>query len=139
MTGEIYRNMQGAGAAIGSLELCERPFRTDGDNTYDIVPLGPVLEGLGPKITELVVHVDCSEKTANLKYKVRNAYSYDGQNWQTGVDLISEQTTTGYVIGSSCTDRQKFGRYMRFEVCVNDTGAVEQAFLKVALYWKYDT
>jgi hypothetical protein len=139
MAGENYRNLQGGTAAVGSVELCDRPFQTDGDSSYDYFLVGPILEELGPKITELVVHVLVEEKSTNFVYKIRNQISFDGQTRVVGDDIIAEQSASGYYIGTAYTTRPKFGRYMRFEFCANDSGAPERAFIKVMLYWKYAT
>ncbi len=139
MAGDKIRKTQGARAVIGSAELCDRKFESDGDSNYDWFPVGPIFEDFGTKVVELQVHMLCREKSAGLKFKVRSQLSFDAQEWIVGEDIIAEQTASGYAIGAIYTNRAKLGRNMRFEIGVNDAGASEKGRLTAVLYWRFAT
>ena len=136
MAGETTRF--GAGQAIGSVELCDRVFMTDGDGEPDVFQLGPVLEELGPRIEELALHTLCREKAGGFTFTIQAEISYDGHKWDNVGDLFPAKSAEGYEI-SIFNTRSKLGRYMRFVVSGNDDEAPARARLAVTVYWRYAT
>ncbi|MFH1469574.1 MAG: hypothetical protein ABIO70_34635 [Pseudomonadota bacterium] len=139
MAGESTHRAGGA-AAIGSVELCDRTFWTDGSGNPVKYSVGPVLEELGPRVEELVLHMDCAEKSTNFEFKIHAEISYDGHFWTDAGDLCAYQTAEAYTIAVVNT-RTLLGRFMRFQVYATEVAgaAVESARVAVTLYWRYAT
>lgn len=94
--------------------------------TYQDHIVGPVVQGIGPHLEDIVVHARGRSFSSNFRYKVRMQWSYDADDWQPGtpVDLLGEQSITTPVISTPYTTRTNFGIYIRFLISVvsGDTG-----------------
>lgn len=116
--------------------LCEEEtFTTTGAGaTYVARPVGPVLDGLGPYIQDIVVHAYGRAFSTGFGYKVTAERSYDGETWTPfSADLLSAQTATGYRPLSAYSTRGDFGLMIRFKVEVNDGGAKEIGTLSITV------
>jgi hypothetical protein len=71
-------------------------------------------EGLGPSLVDLIVHAEGTNFTANFSYDVVLQYKFRNGAWTTvATSLVALQTATTYVIGSTYSDRAKFGMRIR--------------------------
>ena len=96
--------------------------------------MGPVLEGIGPSIQDIVIHVLGRTFSSNFKYKVTAERSYDGETWTAfAADVLNEQTTVGYKISSAYSTRTDLGLMIRFLISVSDTGSKEIGTLSVSV------
>lgn len=122
-------------ARVITVEICEElTFTSAGTGAYVSKPIDPVLDGLGPEIQDLVVHVLGRAFSANFKYKVTAERSYDGEVWTAfAAELLSEQTTTGYKTSSAYSTRTDFGLLIRFKVETSDAGAKEIGTLSITV------
>lgn len=124
-----------ASASVLTFELCdEETFTSPGATSYLARPVGPVLDGLGPHIQDIVVHVLGRVFSSNFKYKVIAERSYDGEAWTVfSADVLSEQTTTGYKISSAYSTRSDLNVMIRFLIAVSDTGSKEIGTLSASV------
>lgn len=100
--------------------------------------IGPVYHNIGPHLEDLVIHAELENKTTNFKYRVAGEYSYDGVNWQSfSSDVLTEQTSNGYVVGAAFNTRTDLGMHVRFKLGLADTGSQEQGDLSISVAFKY--
>lgn len=117
------------------IELCsEEQFTSNGTSTYVGRPIGAAIDGGGPGIQDIVVHVLGRAFSTGFKYKVTAERSYDGETWSAfSSDLLGEQTTTGYKISSAYSTRTDMGLMIRFKIETSDSGAKEIGVLSVSV------
>lgn len=115
--------------------LCdEETYTSTGQSTYVGRPVGPVLDGLGPHVQDIVVHVLGRAFSTGFKYKVTAERSYDGETWSPfSADVLTEQTTTGYKISSAFSTRTDLGLMIRFKIEVSDSGSKEVGTLSATV------
>jgi hypothetical protein len=112
-------------------------FTSDGSGSYSYVPITPPLEGIGPNIESLVVHLDCKELEAPLAFKVMIDFSFDGFEWTQGNSILPEQTSDGYYISSEFSTVANLGRFIRISLGLDDSGAAKSARFSVLTYFKF--
>ncbi len=117
--------------------LTRRTLVSAGASSYDYWTIGPVFEGLGPKLDKAVAHIVCNNRSsANILYLIRIQYSYNGLDWITGGNVLPAQSAEGYTVGADYSTRTDFGIFTRFQIGVSDAGAQEQGTFSVTLALK---
>lgn len=100
-------------------EIChDRQFVVTGDTMIEHV-VGPVLEGIGPRLQDVVVHSRGRAFSTSFQYRIGVQWSYAGESWSATVWLDAAQTGTSPVIGNVYSTRTSFGRRIRFIVGVS--------------------
>ncbi len=133
MNGKLTRGGIIGGIARGRTSFLKafeaRVFQTTGGGA--VPTYFPVTEAfeVNGALEALQIHALCTQRSANFKYRFRIGYSFDNVVWLWGSDVLGEQTALGYVIGSWFTTATEFGRYIRLEIGLADTGAVEEGTL----------
>ena len=108
-----------------------------GPGTWTSYQLGPTFEGLSEHLDQIVAHVLVEDRSgANISYRLGIEKSYDGVIFTPGGYVLPAQNNVGYTITAAYTTRTDFGRYFRFTLDLDDTGAVESAEFSLAVHLK---
>ena len=110
--------MRSGASPVMEVELCADRLFVATSASDETTIVGPVLEGVGPQIQDIVVHARGRSFTANFDYQVELQWSYDGETWATYILLFYSESTEAPVIGPVKADRSKFGRRLRFVIRV---------------------
>ncbi len=136
------RGRMASGRPVMVVEIIKaREFTTRGNGTAQKVLVGPVFQDIGPYVEDIVVHVFGQNATSQFNYTIRAQYSYDGETWVDFANPIANATAGNvnkYVISAPYAVRADFGRFIRFQVEVNDNGtAVEAAQLSASVAFRF--
>ncbi len=131
----------GQGKDVVQVELVDRrTIKTDGGASPLDFPVGPVFEGLGPRMDLCTIHALCSSiSSANLTYALWIQKSYNGLDWGDGAAAIMSSTSEGYTVSAAYNTRTDFGLFTRFVMRLTDTGSVEQGTFCVTVALKFFT
>ncbi len=130
----------GQGKDVAQVELVQRrTLKSDGTSSWTYWVIGPVFQGLGPRLDHIVVHIVCDNRSSgNLTFIVRVQRSYNGLDWQDGSNIIST-SAEGYSVSAEYSTRTDFGLFTRFQIGLTDVGAVEQGTFSAPAALKFWT
>ena len=115
---------------------------TASTTAYVWKPLQPFLLDAGTQVEDVVGHLRYAQCEAGASLALRIAYSYDGIEWTSDeVDAVLVSTTdpsgNGYLVTAAFTDREYFGRHIRFELGLADDDTHRKLRLSVMVAIKF--
>lgn len=114
----------------------DKPFAATqlvaGGQYDEYVLTGSDFLAMGPGISDIVIHAEGVNFTANFTYDVRLQYKFRYGAWQ-DVSLLGLQNNGNYIVGAAFNDRTKLGMQVRIVLRTQSSGAaVQRGTLSIA-------